>query len=74
MSSTLSGITGYVPRWNATGTGLTATGMIYDTGTGVGIGKTNPLAILDVAADILVNGLTVGRGGGNHLYNTAVGI
>lgn len=34
----------------------------------IGIGKTNPAAMLDVAKDILVNGVSIGQGtawGGN---------
>jgi len=41
--------------------------------TKVGIGTTTPQARLDVAADILVNGLTIGRGAGNLQENTAIG-
>jgi hypothetical protein len=43
-------------------------------GTGnVGIGTTNPNAKLEVSADSLINGLTIGRGTGNTSTNTAVG-
>lgn len=41
--------------------------------TNVGIGTTTPAARLDVAADILINGLTAGRGGGSGSENTAFG-
>ena len=40
----------------------------------VGIGLPTPTKILDVNGDILVNGLTVGRGGGNNNTNVAVGL
>ncbi len=40
----------------------------------VGIGTTSPGAKLDVAGDALINGLTVGRGGGNSAFNTALGV
>lgn len=39
----------------------------------VGIGTATPGAKLDVSGDILVNGVTVGRGGGNIGINTANG-
>jgi hypothetical protein len=39
----------------------------------LGIGTNTPSAILDVAGDILVNGITIGRGGGNLDTNTAMG-
>jgi len=39
----------------------------------VGIGTTTPGAKLDVSADSLINGLTIGRGTGNTSTNTAVG-
>ncbi len=42
--------------------------------TNVGIGTTTPQARLDVAADIRVNTLTIGRGSGNIVDNTAIGI
>lgn len=40
----------------------------------VGIGKTNPMAKLDVAGNILVNGITIGRGGDGLGNNTAIGV
>ena len=39
----------------------------------VGIGTTAPLALLDVKADVLINGLMVGRGNNNDTTNTAFG-
>jgi len=40
----------------------------------IGIGTSTPLAKLDVTGgDALINGVTVGRGGGNRDYNTTVG-
>jgi hypothetical protein len=37
-----TGTPGYFPRWNAAGTGLTATSNIFESGTNVGIGTTTP--------------------------------
>jgi hypothetical protein len=40
----------------------------------VGIGTTNPQAKFElVGSDALINGLTIGRGGGNGIYNSGVG-
>ena len=39
----------------------------------VGIGRVSPQAKLDVGADILINGLTLGRGAGDVANNTAFG-
>jgi hypothetical protein len=41
--------------------------------TNVGIGTTTPAARLDVAADILINGITIGRGNANEASNTVFG-
>ena len=41
--------------------------------TKVGIGTTTPAALLDVNADVLVNGLSIGRGLGNDVLSTVVG-
>ena len=55
-------------------------GSLYADGTAnnyfagnVGIGTTAPAQKLDVNGDAIVNGITVGRGGGNFHSNTAVG-
>jgi hypothetical protein len=42
-------------------------------GGNVGIGTSLPTKKLDVNGDALINGLTVGRGGGNVSTNTAIG-
>lgn len=73
---TVSGINGgqvnYIARW-LTNTTL-GTGSIYDNGANVGIGTTSPSAILDVVGwDARVNGLTLGRWGGNILGNSVFG-
>jgi hypothetical protein len=55
--------------WSSTDSGAN----IYFTGAGnVAIGKAVGAAKLDVTGDILVNGVTVGRGSGS-LWNVAVG-
>ncbi|MFL5763841.1 MAG: beta strand repeat-containing protein [Bacteroidia bacterium] len=53
-SSTVTGTgtTNYIPKWNAGGTGLTATSMIFDNGSGVGIGTTTPNNTFQVAGMI----------------------
>jgi hypothetical protein len=43
------------------------------TSTGLGIGTTSPSKKLDVNGDVLINNLTVGRGGGSIGTNTSVG-
>lgn len=42
------GVSNYVPRWS--GTKLLVTGSIFDLGTGVGIGTTDPVALLTVGS------------------------
>ncbi|MFO0703360.1 MAG: tail fiber domain-containing protein [Patescibacteria group bacterium] len=44
--SNLLGTQNYLPKW--TTSGLTTSSMIYDSGTGVGIGTTNPGAIFSI--------------------------
>ncbi|MDD3875739.1 MAG: tail fiber domain-containing protein [Bacteroidales bacterium] len=47
---------------------------IYSTNSGnVGIGTTTPAKKLEVSGDALINGHTVGRGGGNIATNLAIG-
>jgi hypothetical protein len=50
-SSTVTGVgtPNYIPKWNAGGTGLTATSAIFDNGSGVGIGTTTPNSAFQVA-------------------------
>jgi hypothetical protein len=43
-----SGTANYLPKWNGAGTGLTATSMVYDNGTSVGIGTNAPTQTLQV--------------------------
>ena len=47
--------------------------MRITSGGNVGIGTTSPNALLDVAADALINGVTVGAGPSNIVTNTVVG-
>ena len=65
------GTTNYVSKWQDPTT-LTDS-IIYDDGVNVGIGTTIPSEKLDVAGDILINGITIGRGSGNVSSNTANG-
>lgn len=55
--------------WLSTDAGVN----IYFTGAGnVGIGTTSPTKKLEVSGDALINGVTIGRGGGNIATNTAL--
>lgn len=44
-----------------------------DSSGNVGIGTSSPSELLDVNGDALINGVAVGRGGGNNNSNTALG-
>jgi len=67
-----SGTINYVSKF--TGTGALGNSNIFDNGTNVGVGTITPAKLLDVNGDALINGHTVGRGGGNVATNTAVGL
>ena len=71
--STAPSLTGFVPYTGATQTVNLGVQNLYTTGN-VGIGTVTPAKKLDVNGDILVNGITIGRGGGNVSTNTVVGI
>ena len=47
--------------------------LMATAGGKVGIGTTTPSRLLDVAGDVLINGILVGRGLGNSLSNTVIG-
>jgi hypothetical protein len=48
--------------------------LLYARNDGnVGIGTSTPAKKLDVNGDSLINGLTVGRGGGDSMFNVALG-
>ena len=51
---------------------LQVTGGAYVSGN-LGIGTTNPQEKLDVSADALISGLTIGKGSGSVSSNTALG-
>jgi len=67
-----SGTINYVSKF--TGTGTLGNSNIFDNGTNVGIGTITPAKLLDVNGDALINGHTVGRGGGNVATNTVAGL
>tara|TARA_B100000809_G_scaffold56957_1_gene53021 strand:+ start:627 stop:4328 length:3702 start_codon:yes stop_codon:yes gene_type:complete len=47
--------------------------IIFNNTDSIGIGTTTPSVKLEVTEDILVNGLTIGKGGGSVSNNTAIG-
>ena len=48
---------------------------IYGSGGDIGIGTSTPTKRLEVVgSDALINGLTIGRGSGSILSNTALGV
>jgi hypothetical protein len=53
--------------------GSSSVSFMRVSSSGVGIGTTSPRAKLDVNGDALINGLTIGKGGGNVAGNTANG-
>jgi len=70
------GVTGgtanYIPLWTSPTT--LASSALYQDGSGnIGLGTVTPNALLDIGGDVLINGLTVGRGGGNVEPNTVIG-
>lgn len=70
---TVSGSVNYIPRFTPNGTTLGNSSIYQHPSTGyIAIGHTNPLKVLDINSDILVNGLTVGRGS-NDNTNAALG-
>lgn len=66
-----NGTTNYLPKFSTSST--VTNSQIFDNGTNVGIGTVTPAKLLDVNGDILVNGLTIGRGNSNIATNTVVG-
>ncbi len=44
----ITGTANYLPKWSASAPYLTGTSRIYDDGTNIGIGTTNPLALFSV--------------------------
>ena len=69
------GTTGGFNFYDLTNAGTLSSPLVTIQGGGnVGIGTSSPSAMLDVNGDALINGLTVGKGGGNTYYDTAVGM
>ena len=66
-----TGTTNYLSKF--TGSTTLGNSSLFDNGGNVGIGTTSPSEKLDVAGDILINGITIGRGSGNVSSNTANG-
>ena len=68
----------YNPGGSSQWTSITGGGIYYSSGN-VGIGKSTPSYTLDISgnmrtnADTSINGVTVGRGGGNNNTNTVFG-
>ncbi len=54
LLSSVLGVSGYLPKWTASG--LTTTSLVFDNGTNVGIGTTTPSSSLDVNGNITISG------------------
>ena len=74
-----SGTTWYIPKWSNT-TGNLEDSNIFDNDTYVGIssklevtGNLDVSGIITATEDAIINGLTVGRGAGGAITNTATG-
>ena len=74
-----SGTTWYIPKWSNT-TGNLEDSNIFDNDTYVGIssklevtGNLDVNGIITATEDAIINGLTVGRGAGGAITNTATG-
>lgn len=69
-----TGLTNYLPKWNAAGNGLTSTSLVYDDGTNVGIGTSAPsTGKLEISSTTTTSGLSsaiysdlIGTGSGNY--------
>jgi hypothetical protein len=70
-TGTSSLTSGYLVKGN--GTSAASASVVYDNGTNVGIGTSSPSALLDVAGDAVINGVTVGHGTGTGASNVAIG-
>ncbi|MCL4399791.1 hypothetical protein M1506_00750, partial [Patescibacteria group bacterium] len=64
-----TGTSGYVPKWTSTST--IANSLIYDNGTNVGIGTTNPGQKLEVEGSVLGRAAATGNTWGYYLNSTA---
>lgn len=68
-----SGVSGQTLRYD--GTAWVANSQLFNDGTNVGIGTTTPAYKLELSgADASFNGVKVGKGAGNRLTNTTVGM
>jgi hypothetical protein len=66
-----SGTQNYIPIWNSNNS--LGNSIIFQSGSNVGIGITNPQFKLETNGDALINGIRVGKGAGNSSNNTAIG-
>lgn len=66
-----TGTASYIPKWSDSDT-LTDS-IIYDDGTGIGIGTTVPQGVLSVNKEDAMSSVVVSRGGTNLSASTAIG-